>query len=182
LRGEPTLNHRANLTISTDDNLLKQLKSEAERRGTSINQITNSFLIKYFLFYRHVEDQRGTIIPHDLWKDLLELIDEKELAEIVEKNGIEVVLVLFEHNNVPATIDNLIKYFFETMALWAGAYHRFSHHTDNHGNLNLVFEHSFGIKWSRVLGLVFTNFIKKSLGLSSKHKARSTVLTMEVKP
>jgi hypothetical protein len=34
---------------------------------------------------------------------------------------------------------------------------------DKDGNMNLVFQHEYGIKWSRILNAVYTRFIQKTL-------------------
>jgi hypothetical protein len=34
---------------------------------------------------------------------------------------------------------------------------------DKDGNINLVFRHEYGIKWSRILSAVYTQFVQKTL-------------------
>jgi hypothetical protein len=71
------------------------------------------------------------------------------------------IMSIFEQNGIP-TIDNLIKYCFERISLWAGAYNVFRYHTEGSGKIELVFEHKFGIKWSRILGSGFSKLIHKT--------------------
>lgn len=181
MRGEPTLNHRANLTVVMDEFLLKQLKNEAEKNGHSINAKTNIILAKYLQFYRHVEEQRGIILPAEIWKKVVNLLDEKEMIEMLESAGANTFLILFEHNNIPMTMDNLIKYLFETMSLWAGCYHRFTSQKDRQGYTSLVFEHDFGIKWSNAIGTVFGDVIKKSLNITPEVKYMPSTVTIKIK-
>ncbi len=181
MRGEFKDSHRANLTVAMDKSLLDQLKNEAKKSGHSINAKTNLILSKHLQFYRHVEEQRGFIVPAKVWKEIVNAVDEKKMVEILESAGTNTFLIVFEHNNVPVTMENLSKYLFETMSLWAGCYHRFSSFTDKEGYLNLVFEHDFGLKWSKAMGFVFADFIQKALGLSTKLKPMSSTMTIKVK-
>lgn len=181
MRGEIKQNNKANLTVSIDENLLAQLRDEAEKGGQSLNIKTNMILTKYLQFYSHVEAQRGIILPPHVWKELLEFVDEKKMTEIFQIQATETISTFFELYKVPRTIDNLIKYFFEGMALWAGAYWRFTSNKDAEGNLKLVFQHDFGIKWSRIFGAAWQYAIKKLLGLSSEIDSSSPSIIIEIK-
>ena len=44
-----------------------------------------------------------------------------------------------------------------------GSYKGFSCHLDKDGIMNLVFQHEYGMKWSRILSAVYTRFIQRTL-------------------
>src|SRR5579872_4668691 len=159
-------NHRANLTIALNEMLLNQLKNEAKRDNNTINAKTNMILEKYLQFYTHVEEQHGIILPSEIWKKIVSLTDEKDMIDMLESKGINTFLILFEHSNIPVTIDNLIKHLFGTMSLHAGYYHRFTSQKNKMGCISLVFEHDFGIKWSKIIGTAFSNVLKKLLNIT----------------
>ena len=180
MRGETKHNNKANLTISVDEKLLAQLKEESEKGGQSINAKTNMILTKYLQFYSHVEAQRGVILPLPFWKEIIGLVDEKKMIEIFRTVGIGTVSTFFELYKVPRTIDNLTKYFFEGMSLWAGAYWRFTSNTDREGNLRFVFEHDFGIKWSRILGVAWQYVIENLLDTLSEYEVTPTSTIIKI--
>lgn len=181
MRGKLKNNARANLTIAIPNDILDQLKNISESRGQSVNTKTNQILAKYLQFYLHVEEKHGIILPHEIWKEIVILVDEKKLTEMLQRFGVETAVTLFDHYNIPVTLDNVIKYCFETMMMWSGSCHRISLHKESSGNFILVLEHDFGIKWSKALGDASVSLIKEFVGLSAEYTARSATVTIKVK-
>lgn len=181
MRGEAKVSNRANLTVAIDETLLNQLRIEAKKGRHSINTKVNTILAKHVQFYRHVEAQRGIILPSKFWKKIVDQMDENKMMEIFGTEGNDTVLTLFEHDNIPLTMENLIKYVFDGMALWAGGYHRFTSNTDSMGYLNLVFEHDYNLKWSRVFGTAIVQLIEMALGLKPELKVLPSIITIKVK-
>jgi hypothetical protein len=58
-------------------------------------------------------------------------------------------------DNIPTTIVNFVQYSFGNVAKRAGLFSNFGYYIDEKGFLRLIFEHKFGIKWSKVLSVVF---------------------------
>lgn len=149
----------------------------------STNAYLNEALQRYIVFYRHVIKQGGVVLPRGFFVSLLDLIEGEKLGKIFERDGgYDVVVSILAQNAIPLTLDNLIKYVFEGIAFWAGAYNKFSHRKDRDGRTNLFFEHGFGIKWSEAHGSETSKLITKYTGLKSRYKTTPTMITVTVDP
>jgi hypothetical protein len=181
MRGDLKKKSKTNLTISLDNNLLEEIKIESQDRGMSINAYLNESLQRYILFYRHVIKQGGLVIPRGFFVSLLDLIDEEKINKIFEREGgYDVVISILAQNKIPVTLDNLIRYVFEGISFWAGAYNKFSHQKDKNYKTRLFFEHRYGIKWSNAFGSETTRLISQYTGLSTVYKSTSTMVTITV--
>lgn len=181
MRGELKTNHKSNITISVGDKVFEEIKKDAEGRGLSINAHVNDILQRHTVFYRHVSEQGGVIIPQKFYAEVVNLIDEDKLMYLLdEMGGKEVITSIFAHNGIPFTIDNLVKYCFESISLWAGTYSSFRYRRDESNKTELVFEHKFGIKWSKAIGYAFSRFIQNTTGCSATFKALPTTTIVKV--
>jgi len=160
MKGDLKQNNKSNVTLSVDTPIFEEIKKDSENQAISVNAKINTILTKHVLFYKHLEDQEGVSIPKKYFDALIELLEENKHIELLTSVSVETMQAVYVHDNVPFTIDGLIKHHFEKVALWAGAYRRFRHYVDKEGYICLVFEHKFGIKWSRVLGQVFVILLK----------------------
>ena len=61
------------------------------------------------------------------------------------------------------TLENTLKVVFGRLLAYGGSYKGFSCHLDKDGIMNLVFQHEYGMKWSRILSAVYTRFIQRML-------------------
>lgn len=61
------------------------------------------------------------------------------------------------------TLENTLKVVFDRLLAYGGSYEGYSCQRDKDGNMNLVFRHEYGIKWSRILSAVYTQFIQKTI-------------------
>ncbi len=179
MRGEPKTNHKSNITISVDNSIFDEIKKDAQNNGLSINAHLSDILQQHIVFYRHVREQGGVILPQKVCAEMINLIDEDKLRHLIDESGGDDVASIFEQNGISFTIDNLIKYLFERISLWAGAYSVFRYHKEG-SNIELVFEHKLGIKWSKTLGYVFSRFIHKTTGCTAIFKASFTTITIKV--
>lgn len=180
MRGEPKEKRKSNITISVDDNIFDEIKKEAKTHGLSANAEINNILQRHTLFYRHVTEQDGIILPHAVFTEIVNLIDEDKLMRLpYEKGAGDYATAIFAHNNIPLTIDNLVRYVFEGISLWAGTYKTFRYRKDDSGKTELVFEHKYGIKWSKAVGYTFSRFIQ-NIGCSATFKALSTTVVIKV--
>jgi len=175
-KGDKKSNNKTNLTLSVDHAILDEIKKDSERQGLSINAKVSSVLNKYVLFYRIIEDQECSVIPSRLWGPMVQMVDEEKMLDLINNEGIGAIYSIFLNNNVPMTLDTFIKHCFEEICLWSGLYHSFRMFREG-GQLILVFEHKYGIKWSRIIGNAFTNMIRIMLN----HRADSQVLPNTVR-
>lgn len=169
------------ITFSVDPNLLIKIKREAELQGISTNAKIGMILAKYVGLYRHASEHDSIFIPETIFAAMVDMMDEEKTLELMKKNNIDLIPSVFLHNNIPFTIENLIKHCFLGIGLWAGLYTGFKYYTDGNGSLNLVFTHDFGIKWSRIIGKGFSHLIENIPELRANFKALPSTVTIQVK-
>jgi hypothetical protein len=75
----------------------------------------------------------------------------------------EIVPFFFLELKVAQSLENTLKIVFDRLLAYGGSYKGHSCHLDEHGNMNLVFRHEYGMKWSRILSAVYTRFIQTTL-------------------
>lgn len=75
----------------------------------------------------------------------------------------EIVPFFFLELKTAQTLENTLKVVFDRLLAYGGSYKGYSCHLDNDGNMNLVFQHEYGSKWSRILSAVYTRFIQRTL-------------------
>jgi hypothetical protein len=156
-------NKKSNITLAIDSEIQKVLKNIAEAEGLSINSKINSILWKYISFYKYVEQDSSLIVPSGSVDFLIENIDEdkwiKEYSEMLE----EIVPFFFLELKSAQTLENTLKVVFDRLLAYGGSYKGYSCDLDEDGNVNLVFRHEYGMKWSRILSAVYTRFIQRTL-------------------
>jgi hypothetical protein len=169
-------NNKSNLTISVNNDVLIQIKNDADLHGLSINAKVNSILAKYVSFYRIAEDMESSVIPAKIWTLMVDLMDEAKLLDILNNEGIGTFYSIFLNNSIPLTTENFIKYCCQEIFLWSGMYSSIRQFESSR-DITLVFEHKFGIKWSRVMASAFSNIIKILLN----HSTETQILPNTVK-
>jgi hypothetical protein len=156
-------NKKSNITLAIDTEIQKKLKDIAEAEGLSINSKINSILWKYISFYKYVEQDGSLIVPSRSVNFFVEDIDEdkwiKEYNDMLE----EITPFFFLELKTAQTLENTLKVVFDRLLAYGGSYKGFSCHLDEDGNMNLVFRHEYGMKWSRILSAVYTRFIQRTL-------------------
>lgn len=171
---------KANVTLALDENILDKIRKEADDEGVSINSRINSILTRYELFLKTAIDQRSVIMPRHSFSQILEVMDEEKFLKILNNVATDIMPAVLAHNNIPPTMENVIQYCFETTFIWGGMLTRFSHHRDDEGNLSMVLEHDYDIKWSRLIGTSLSHFINVTTGNSAKPRfyPKTVVLTV----
>lgn len=169
--------HTVNLFI--DQDVLTELRKEADSKGLSLNAKINAILSKYVNFYRRTEETEHLIVAPRQWSVFLEMMDEKRTIEGMKADGANNIIAHFKHNNIPLTIDSLVRTALQNIAMWTGMINKFRQYFDDQGYRHLVFDHRYGIKWSRIVSDVFRDLIKEALNLSTE----ATILprTIEIK-
>jgi hypothetical protein len=156
-------NKKSNITLAIDTEIQSMLKNIAEGEGLSINSKINSILWKYATFYKYVEQDGSLIIPSRSVRFFIENIDEDKWIEEYSNMLDEIVPFFFLELKTTQTLENILKVVFDRLLAYGGSYKGYSCHMDKDGNMNLVFQHEYGMKWSRILNAVYTRFIQKTL-------------------
>jgi hypothetical protein len=156
-------NKKSNITLAIDTEIVNTLKNIAEGEGLSINSKINSILWKYTSFYKYVEQDSSLIIPSRSVNFFIENIDEDKWIKEYSNMLDEIVPFFFLELKTAQTLENTLKVVFDRLLAYGGSYKGYSCHVDKDGNMNLVFQHEYGIKWSRILSAVYARFIQKTL-------------------
>lgn len=160
---------KPNITIISDTKTLNELKKWAGTRGLSMNALINDILAKNTFFYRYASEHECMIIPSTIYSSIIDTSSEKSLVDVTSRTANEMVQSIFSHNSIPYTMDNMIKFYFESVGLWSGLYNIFKHYNEI-GSTILVFEHKYGIKWSRVISQSISNLVKETLHRQPENK------------
>ena len=158
-----TTSKKTTVRLAIDDYVLKEIRKESEAKGLSTNAKINAILTKHVDYDRHTESLRCIHISNKRFKSLLDNIDEVNLLEGFKADMTDIVPTAHIEQNTPATLDGLIKYFFQNIGLNAGLYQNFSYFKGKDDRLYFAFRHDFGIKWSRVLSAGFIHLIESAL-------------------
>lgn len=170
---------KPNITIISDAKTLNELKKWADSKGLSMNALINEVLTKNIFFYRYVSEHECMIIPSTIYSDMIYTLPEKTLVDLVSRTISEMVQSIFAHNNISYTMDNMVKFYFESVGLWSGLYNIFKRYSDM-GSTSLVFEHKYGIKWSKIIAQSISNLMKETLNLSSEHRILPSTVILQV--
>jgi hypothetical protein len=157
---------KTNLTLAVSDDIVKQLRIDCNSDDTSINQKVNSILMRWLFCYRAIGLSGGIVIHPQTWMDIINKMDEESLVESLEHTA-RISPAILSQNDIPLTVNNLIENIFYKTALYAGNYSHFHHYIDDSDNISLIFEHSYGLKWSRILGKSICQFFNNQFGLAT---------------
>lgn len=142
------------VSLAIDARVLQELKKEASSQNLSLNAKINSVLSKHVDFYKINADLGGITWDYKAFLSLLDLVeDESKVVDILWNEGGPSIMSYFNHNNIGMIKENIIKHLCERIGIWTGHYSFFNHYTDSEGYTCLVFDHKFGIKWSRILAI-----------------------------
>lgn len=171
---------KPNITIITEAKTLNEIKGWARSKGLSMNALINEILAKNTFFYKYVDEHECMIIPSTIYKNMIGVMPEKALSDLVGRTAHEMVQSIFAHNNISYTMDDMIKFYFETVGSWSGMYDTFKHYADM-AETSLIFEHKYDLKWSKVLSYAMSDLIEKTLGMSSKQKILPNTVILQVR-
>lgn len=110
---------------------------------------------------------------------MIEVVDEK-MIEWLHKANNEIWPSVMIRDNVPTDIENFVEYSFGNIAKMAGLFSTFRHHIDNEGHLCLIFEHKFGIKWSKMISEVFSESLANLFKIEVKSQALQNTVVITV--
>jgi hypothetical protein len=171
---------RTTITLALDNGIVKELRKQAELDRSSLNSKVNSVLEKYVGFYKHAELLDSVVIPQKQFQAMLDLMDETELTKILKADGSAAVLSILNFLGIPHTLDNMIEYCFSRVIRWSGAYNSFNYYVNKQGHTCLVFEHKFGIKWSRIMAEAHSSTIEAVLQYPTEKRVMPSTVVIRV--
>jgi hypothetical protein len=143
------------INLFIEEDVINKIRRDAEEYGVSLNARINGILTKYINFYKRAEEYGAAVIVSTQFAVFIELMDEEKAVDIMQTDGTATMIAYFQHNNIPITLDSIIQVAFANVAIASGVCTKFSQHTDEEGYRCLVFDHRYGIKWSRIISKVF---------------------------
>lgn len=126
--------------------------------------------MRWLFCYRAIGTSGGIVISTDTWKYIIDKLDDDSIYEALQSTA-KVAFAILSQNDIPLTINNFIDIIFNRAGLYWGTYSHFHHSNDDSENVSLVFEHQFGIKWSRAVGKAFCQFFNDQFGLRTELNA-----------
>lgn len=171
---------RTTITLALDEMIVKELRKESEYHRTSLNARINSILEKYTEFYRFAELLDSVTLPQKQFQAMLELMDEARVIKILRDDGSAAVLSVLNNMGIPATLENVIKFCYNKIIRWSGAYTSFNYYIDRDGYPCLVFEHKFGMKWSKIMAEAHSGTIEAVLQYPSERKVMPSTVVIRV--
>jgi hypothetical protein len=137
----------------------------------SLNARINGILKKYIQVYKIAEEVDDVcMMPKSHYKFIVDNINEKKHTYSMTQDLLQWIPFHLNQKNIPLTLENVIKYSFEIIAVGGRVIDSFSHNTDSDGNINLVFKHVFGIKFSRMAATATCQVLKELLNLHATFK------------
>lgn len=172
---------RTNFTLSIDNEILKEVRMEAEKRNLSNNAFATDIIKTWVSFYRYVEELECTPIPREIFQLMLDAADEKQMAGWLGKAVNEVWPSVMIHESIPKNIKDYVQYAYGYIGKKAAVYSSFKLQEESSENLVLIFQHKYGIKWSRILAEVFSNALKNSFDVQVEREVLPSTLILRVK-
>jgi hypothetical protein len=180
LRGNLKEKNRLNITLALDSEIFNELKKESEINNTSINARISTVLSKHVHFYRIVDELDRNIIPQHVFASMLEIMNEEQLCEIMKDKSVSSLYSMCTHKGISLTLDNITKYLFQQTCLWSGMYSAFHSYIDNDKTINMTFEHRYGIKWSRALGVTFSSMLENMLSTKINYEIMTNTIRIKI--
>jgi hypothetical protein len=108
----------------------------------------------------------GIVVPAESWKDMVEKIDEEYLLNSFDASG-KIVASILARNDIALTLDSFIEFILYGTVVYSGSVSHFHHYKDGSDDTILVFEHPFGIKWSKILGKSISRFLNGQFNMAT---------------
>ena len=156
----PNQTKRQNFPFSTEKEILNQLKGEAQDKDLSPNALINKVLTRYVTYYKYIERKGKVVVPNKSFQFILNNIDEDILFESIKKNELD-FHALFVFRRIPITFENFVKYALDGSGLMGGLLYHYTFYKDEQGYDNMLLEHNYDIKWSRIIGRAFSELLRE---------------------
>jgi hypothetical protein len=158
---------KVTINLFVEEDVINKIRLDAEENGVSLNARINGILTKYINFYKRAEEYGAAVIVSTQFGVFIELMDEEKMTEIMQTDGAATMIAYFQHNNIPITLDSIIEVAFANVSISSGMCTKFSQHWDEEGYRHLVFDHRYGIKWSRIISSAFSYLLKKACNVDT---------------
>jgi hypothetical protein len=173
---------RKNKTVTRsmriDEGIDDILKSEAKKRGVSVNTLLDQYLTRYAESYRFFENMSAIVLSAQTLLGFLEFMDEEGIEELGTALGKERPFELLLKRGVQPSYEAAKWYLTKVLAAHSGWFS--SSVNDSDGKELIHMSHPFGVKWSRFLKGYFGSFFWEVLGYNPDVRLLSASVTFTV--
>lgn len=157
-------NKKTNITLALDDYIVKEMRKEAASLQQSLNTRVNAILRKHVNFWQMTELNGSIVLPSIINQFFIDKVDEAEFISEMKKLYSLFISSLYAQKKIPVTLENLIRFSFEELAVYGGAIKSVSRYTDEQdGKVCIYCIHNYDLKWSRIIGSALADHIESML-------------------
>ncbi len=149
-------------TMRINEGIDDILKSEAKKRGVSVNTLLDQYLTRYAESYRFFENLMATVLSPQTLRGLLEFLEEKDAEDLGSKLGKERPLDLLLKRGIQSSYGAAKWYLTKVLGAHSGWFS--SSINESEGKELIHMSHPFGIKWSKFLKGYLGTFLNETLG------------------
>ena len=154
------------------------LKSEAQKRGVSVNTLLDQYLTRYVESIRFVENMMALIVSAQTLIGFLEYIEDGEVEALGLSLGLERPFELLLKRGVEPSYEAAKWYLTKVLGAHSGWFSSSVNVSDDKEIIHL--SHPFGMKWSKFLKGYFIAFFREVLGFNPDSQLLSASVTFTV--
>jgi hypothetical protein len=144
------------------DEVKGTLETEAKRRNINMNALVSQILAKYTSFDMIADHVEAVPLNKSLFTGMLNRIETEEMEMLGKELGPKLIKRTFAFLSLDFNIDGLIEHYFRALSTYSRWY---SFNVSWSGaNRRLLFEHSYGPKWSAFLKQYLAGVIRSATG------------------
>ena len=165
-------------TMRINEGIDDILKSEAKKRGVSVNTLLDQYLTRYAESYRFFENLMATVLSPQTLRGLLEFLEEKDAEDLGAKLGKERPLDLLLKRGIQPSYGAAKWYLTKVLGAHSGWFS--SSINESEGKELIHMSHPFGIKWSKFVMGYLSAFFNETLGFYPDVQVLSGSVTFTV--
>ncbi|MEE9282593.1 MAG: hypothetical protein V3U49_00765 [Nitrososphaerales archaeon] len=151
------------------------IQEDARQQGLSVNGLINTILRKYIEWDRYVEKCRFSSLPREAFREILEIVDDRELVKLGEDLGRRLPKDLLSLWFPKVRLDTFREYV-ERCSRYDGIGK--SELRVDDGELTIAYFHDLGQKWSEYQKAYRTEEVKTIFGVSPQiEAAKNSIIT-----
>jgi hypothetical protein len=164
-------------TMRVDEGIDDVLRSEAQRKGVSVNTLLDQWLTRYVESFRFFENMMAIVISQQTLLGFLNLIDENEIENIGATLGGERPFDLLLKRGVQPSYEAAKWYLTRVLGAHSGWFASSVNKSDDKELIHM--SHPFGMKWSKFLKGYFTSAFRE-VGYNPEVQMRSASITFSI--
>jgi hypothetical protein len=165
-------------SMRIDEGIDDILKSEARKRGVSVNTLLDQYLTRYAESFRFFENMMAIVLSAQTLMGFLEFANEEEIEKLGADLGKERPFDLLLKRGVQPSYGSAKWYLTKVLGAHSGW---FSSSVNESGEKELInMSHHFGMKWSSFLKGYFSSFFS-ALGFNPEVRTLSGSVTFSFK-